>query len=99
MKYLKIWDGNGYCGCDFEDIILVDNDMTEDEAYECARDEACDNAESFAYVHFGWDESYTDEEYEEYIENNVECNFEFVTRAEYLKFCENYGYEPQEETN
>ena len=56
---------------------------------------ACENAESFAYVHFGWDEEYTDEDYDDYIENNVDYDWHEATYEEYVEWCENYGYKPK----
>ena len=97
MKYLKIWGGNGYCGCDFEEVLVVNDDMTEEEANDIAHEAAMDNADTFSYVRFGWDEERSEEEYEEYIENNVEYGYNFMTRAEYLEFCEANGFEPKVE--
>lgn len=87
---------NGYCGCDSEDVFFFDEGTTEKEMNEAIYDWACENAESFSYVHFGWDEDYTDEEYEDYIENNVEFDFHVATYDEYVEWCENWGYEPKE---
>lgn len=56
---------NGYCGCDIEEEF----EGTYEEAQKFA-DEYLDNyAEQYAYVAFGWEEEYTEEEYEQYREN------------------------------
>lgn len=56
---------NGYCGCDIEEEF----EGTYEEAQSFA-DEYLDNyAEQYAYVAFGWEEEYTEEEYEQYREN------------------------------
>ena len=90
--------GNSYAGCDAEEVFFYDEDCwsdTEinDEIYYCA----CESAETYAYVHFGWDEPYTDEEYEDYLENYVSYDWEEVSYDKYLEWCENWGYEPKTE--
>ena len=60
--------GNGYCGCDSEEAFFFNNSIDEVEIEEEILSWAQENAESFTYIHFGWDESYTDEEYEDYLE-------------------------------
>ena len=74
--------GNGYAGCDAEDLFIYDN-LTDDriitdEVYAWA----CDHAESYAYVHFGWDEPYTDEDYDEYLEEYMTLNWQDITYNE-----------------
>ena len=58
---------------------------------------ACENAESFAHFHFGWDEPYTEEEYDEYIEEYVDFDWHKITYKEYVKWCKNWGYKLKEE--
>jgi hypothetical protein len=62
--------GNGYCGCDSEEVFIYEAEVSQKDINEDVYDWACENAESFAHVHFGWDGEYSDEEYEEYIENH-----------------------------
>lgn len=85
--------GNGYCGCGAEDLFvfsnLTDDKIITDEVYAWA----CENAESYAYVHFGWDEPYTDEEYDEYLEEYMTLNWKDITYDEAVEWCENYGYD------
>ena len=87
--------GNGYCGCESEDVFFYEDGTKEgfinDEIWEWA----AGNAESFAYVHFGWDEPYTDEDYDDYIENYVEFDWHDATYEEYVEWCQNWGYEPK----
>ena len=60
---------NGYCGCDIEEEF----EGTYEDAVDWANDYLPEYAESYAYVAFGWDEGYTEEEYDYYIED---CGFE-----------------------
>lgn len=95
MKIILAQCGNGYCGCDSEDAFFFDNDTPDsiiDEEVVCW---AQDNAESFAYVHFGWEEDYTDEAYEDYLENMVWWDWLEATYEEYEEYCENWGIEPR----
>lgn len=88
--------GNGYAGCEAEDAFFYEEGTSEKEInadiYEWARD----NADSFSYVHFGWDEECTEEEYEDYVENYMTYDWRVATREEYLDYCENWGIEPEE---
>lgn len=86
--------GNGYCGCDAKDIFLYDDDTVDKEIDIDIFNWAVDTAESYAYVHFGWGEPYTDEEYEDYIENYVTYGWEEIPYAEYCEWCKNWGYDP-----
>lgn len=95
MKIILARCGNGYCGCDSEDVFFYGEDVTDDEIGEDLYGWACENAESFSYVHFGWDEEYTDEEYEDYMENNVEFDWHVATYEEYVEWCENWGITPK----
>lgn len=87
--------GNGYCGCESEEAFFYDDGTTESEMEEDILCWARENAESFAYVHFGWDEPYTDEDYEDYLENYVNYDYHIASYEEYLDYCENWGYEPK----
>lgn len=68
-KNWTITFSNGYCGCDQEEEF----EGTYKQAIEFANEHLPDYAESMAHAAFGWDEEYTEEEYEEYIEN---CGYE-----------------------
>ena len=60
---------NGYCGCDIEEEFVG----TYDEAVEWANECLSEYAETYAYVAFGWDEEYTEEEFDDYLED---CGYE-----------------------
>ena len=88
---------NGYCGCDSEEVFFFNDSMDEVEIDEEILSWAQENAESFAYVHFGWGESYTDEEYEDYLENYVNFSWHIASYEEYVEWCENWNYIPMAE--
>ena len=88
---------NGYCGCESEDVFFFDEGTLEREIDEDILTWARENAESYASVHFDWDEHYTDEEYDDYIENYVDFDWHKASYEEYVEWCENLGYEPREE--
>lgn len=66
---------NGYCGCDIEEEF----EGTYEDAVEFANDYLPDYAGSYAYVAFGWDEEYTEEEYDDYI---ADCGFTIEERED-----------------
>lgn len=87
--------GNGYCGCDAEEVFFYEEGTSDHEINADVYDWAVDNADSFAHVHFGWDEPYTDEEQEDYIENYMTYDWHVATYEEYLDYCDNWGIEPK----
>lgn len=93
MKIILAKCDNGYCGCDCEDVFFYDNDTEDIEIEEDLWGWAIDNAESYAYVHFGWGEEYSEEDYEEYLENHVNYTWYEATYEEYVAWCEIYGQE------
>ena len=56
---------NGYYGCDIDEEF----EGTYEEAVEFANEYLPDYAEGYTHIAFGWDEKYTEEEYDEYLEN------------------------------
>ena len=95
MRIIFAACGNGYCGCDQEEIFFYPDNESDVEINGDVYNWACDNAESFAHCHFGWAEEYTDEEYDDYIENYVTYDWRDITYEEYLEWCENWNYEPK----
>lgn len=65
VKDWEITFSNGYCGCDETEEFTG----TYDDAVDLATDYLGSYAETYAHAAFGWDAEYTDEEYEEYLEN------------------------------
>ncbi len=66
---------NGYCGCDTEEEFVG----TYEEAVEFADEYLPEFAESYAHAAFGWDEEYTEEEFEEYF---ADCGYEIEESEE-----------------
>lgn len=66
---------NGYCGCDQEEEF----EGTYEEAVEWANEYLPNYAEQYTHIAFGWSEEYTEEEYDEYIEN---CTYEIEESRE-----------------
>lgn len=89
--------GNGYCGCESEEVFFFDDSIPEQDITEEVSIWAYENAESYSYVHFGWDEYYTEEEYEDYLNNYVDFDWHVASYEEYVAWCENWGYTPKTE--
>ena len=96
-KYILFEGGNGYCGCDFEDVMFYPDYIHEDTIDIDGWGMAEDNAQSYAHYHFGWGEDYTDEEWDEYLDNYVEYSWREITREEYIAWCKNWNYTPATE--
>lgn len=88
------FSSNGYSGCECEDVFTFDNNTSAQEIDEEIWQWACDNAETFSYVHFGWDAEITEEEYDEYLENHVTYSYREISYEEYIQWCHNWGYIP-----
>lgn len=70
-KKWTITFSNGYCGCNQEEEF----EGTYAEAVDFANEYLLDYAEQYAHIAFGWGEEYTEEEYDEYIED---CGYEIA---------------------
>ena len=62
---------NGYCGCDIEEEFVG----TYEEAVEWANEYLPDYAETYTHSAFGWGEEYTEEEFDEYVED---CSYDIA---------------------
>ena len=84
MKYIKFYGGNGYCGCDFEQYeVYEDDEINEEFLNEIAEDLGMDNAESFTYVATGWDNDFESEEERDSYYENCYWSWEEITKEEY----------------
>lgn len=84
MKYIHFTGSNGYCGCEYEEWMELEDDTSEEEIGGISYDLAVENAELFSHVAFGWDEEPEPEEYDEYIEGTLGyCTWEEVSKEEY----------------
>ena len=66
---------NGYCGCDQEEEF----EGTYEKAVDFAEERLPDYAESMAHAAFGWNEEYTEEEFEDYV---ADCGYNIVESEE-----------------
>lgn len=92
MIYVIAYFENGYCGCDQTDFFEYDDDITTSEIQEDMYEQMCQYGESYSHVAFGWDESYTEEEYEDYIENQCSVNWEIVDKERWDAEREECGF-------
>lgn len=74
-KKWTITFSNGYCGCDCKEEFVG----TYEEAVEWANEYLPYYIEDYTHIAFGWNEEYTKEEYEEYIEN---CSYDIEESEE-----------------
>ena len=66
---------NGYCGCDIE----IEFEGTYEDAVGFADEYLPDYAEQYTHIAFGWDEEYTEEDYDDYI---ADCGYNIVESEE-----------------
>ena len=85
MKYVRFSGGNGYCGCDYEEYVMFDDDCPEDEIENYSIELAYQNAESFEYVETGWNSDFEDEnDREMYYENALNyCGWDYCSEEEF----------------
>ena len=84
MRYIRFTGGTGYCGCDIEDYRAPDS-VEDHEIDLIAEDMAHDNAESYEHVATGWGEGWESEQDEEDYYANAYCDWEEITREEYIE--------------
>ena len=87
-KYIKITFGNGYCGCDGEEVIAYPDDIADKYIDMDAYSFALDNAEIYTHVVFDFNEDYTEEEYQDYIEG-ITYDWYEITEEEYYNIRRN----------
>lgn len=87
MVYILYMGGNGYCGCDWEEVREYDS-FNEDEFNETLYQLSCDYAESYEHVATGWDGSFeTEEDRDDYYNCAVENgNWREISREEYQEY-------------
>lgn len=82
IKKRTITFSNGYCGCETEEEF----EGTYEETVKYANEYLPEYAETYAYVAFGWDEEYTEEEFDDYL---ADCYYE-IEESEEEKNDQNY---------
>lgn len=85
MKYVRFYGGNGYCGCDYEEYVMFDDDCPEDEIENYSSQLAYENAETYEYVVTGWNEDWESEEDRDwYYEDVMEyCGWDYCSQEEF----------------
>lgn len=90
MVYIKIVASTPYCGTDFIEYKEFEERPTDEELDEMAEVYALENAESYEYLVYGWDDDYFDDEEEraEALENFyadclAESGWVEITREEF----------------
>lgn len=85
MQYIRFYGSNGYCGTEYEEYEVFDDDVTEDEINLTSIDFAYDNAETYEYAARGWDQDWeSEEDRAEYYENALEhCGWDYISEEEY----------------
>lgn len=83
MRYIYFTGGNGYCGCDIDEVSVFPDDTTDEELDQYAYEMAIDNAETYEYVATGWDEGWESEEAEDLYYQDSYCNWVEITEEEY----------------
>ena len=93
---VKFYFGNGYVGCDQEEMMFYPKDTPARMINIDVNEWGHENADSYAYVALGWEEDYTEEEYEDYV-NNCDWGWHDATWEEYVEYCENWRITPNED--
>ena len=85
MRYIKFSGGNGYCGCDWEEVAIVDDDATDRDLDNQAYNLAMDYAEGYTYVAEGYDidTGWEYEEAEDVYYGDVTFSWQEITEEEY----------------
>lgn len=78
--FVRITYSNGYCGCDNEEVLEVEN-IEEAEAY--AQDAIHDYAETYEYVATGWERDFESEEERDSYYEDCSYSIEEITEEEY----------------
>jgi len=89
MKYVRFYGDNGYCGCDYEEYISFEDNITEEEIEAYSNDIAYQNAESYEYMLTGRMNWENEDERESYYEDALSyCGWEYCTKEEFLENTE-----------
>ena len=85
MKYVRFYGGNGYCGCDYEEYEVYEDNCTEDIINQDSIELAYENAETYEYIETGWNSSFeSEEDRDNYYENVLSyCSWDYCSEEEY----------------
>ena len=89
MRYIKFYGGNGYSGCDFEEVLEYP-DKTCDVFLDLELEEMIsENAESYEYLVTRWEEEDIDlEEIREDYSADCWGNWQEISKEEYKEYTE-----------
>lgn len=65
MRYIHFFGNSGYCGTDYHEFRIFNDDTQDMEINDLSYQFAHDNAETFTYLATGWDGDFESEEEEE----------------------------------
>lgn len=82
-RYIRFIGGNGYCGCDIDEVEVFPDDTTDKELDQCADDMAMENGESFEDVATGWDRDFESEEEREDYYDGCYCSWHEISEEDY----------------
>ena len=85
MRYIHFYGSNGYCGCDYNEYLEVEDDTPEYEIDRYSEEFAYEWAESYEYVATGWNETWeSEEDRENYYEDAVSnAGWEEITKEDF----------------
>lgn len=84
MRYIKFYGTNGYCGCDYEDWMIFDDNTPDHVIDGVSIDLAIDNADMYEDNILNYNNPFADKEYEEYIDNAIEyADWKEISKNEY----------------
>ena len=84
MRYIKFYGTNGYCGCDYEDWMIFDDNTPDHVIDGVSINLAIDNADMYEDNILNYNNPFADKEYEEYIDNAIEyADWKEISKNEY----------------
>lgn len=92
MRYIHFYGSAGYCGTDYHDFQVFDEDTEDYELNQISEDIAYDCAQSYSYLHTGWEGDFENEEDEEmYYEDAMGyCGWAELSKQEWEDLKEQY---------
>ena len=84
MRYIKFYGTNGYCGGDYEDWMIFDDNTPDHVIDGVSIDLAIDNADMYEDNILNYNNPFADKEYEKYIDNAIEyADWKEISKNEY----------------
>lgn len=85
MKYVHFSGSNEYCGTDYDEYVVFEDDYSESKICEYSDELAYSNAESYEYMETGWDSDFeSEDDREAYYDNAMTyCSWDYCSKEEY----------------